>query len=412
MRLAVIGGGAAGMMCAAAINEKNPQAEVFLIEKNDSLGKKVIISGGGRCNVTTGIQDVRIVLKKYPRGSKFLSSALYNFPPLEVYQWFEDHNVPLKCENDQRVFPVSNQGKDVVGAFEKVFTDNKTAILLKHNVKAIEKKSSDFIIHFRNNPSITVDKVVLTMGGQAYRQTGSTGDGYSLAENLGHKITKLAPSLSSLTTKETWPSSLSGLSFNQVTLNTQKSKKYEFTGPLIFTHWGISGPGVFALSSLIAFEVFSDKEPLKIFIDLVPDLSMDQVIEKIKSFMESNSKKLFKYSLHQITALSLADVAVKQVGVSDKKNNSEISKKEVNMAANWLKHLPLTIVGRHKGDEFVTAGGVDLADVNSSTMESRICPGLYFAGEILNIDGYTGGFNLQASWSTGRLAGEQSCIDK
>lgn len=410
MREAIIGGGAAGMMCAAAINEQNPEAEVFLIEKNDSLGKKVIISGGGRCNITTGIQDVRIVLGKYPRGSKFLSSAMHLFSPLAVQQWFEDRGVALKCEADLRVFPVSNQGKDVVAAFEKIFAANNTKVLFKHCVQEIKKDGHRFIIHFKNQPSLTVDKVIMALGGQAYRQTGSTGDGYGLAESLGHRITELAPSLSSLTSKESWPAEVAGASFTKTAFKARGKRNYKFIGPFVFTHWGVSGPAVFALSSLIAYEKFSASEPIKIYLDIAPDLSINEVLFKIESFTKSNPKKLFKYALRQVAPLSLAVIAADQVGIRREKKNYEISKQELQQAAEWFKRLPLTIIGRRPGDELVTAGGVDLAEVDSSTMESKICPGLYFAGEILNIDGYTGGFNLQASWATGRLAGTQSSI--
>jgi hypothetical protein len=411
MRIAIIGGGAAGMMSAATINEQNQAVEVFLIEKNNSLGKKVIISGGGRCNVTTGIQEVGIVLEKYPRGSKFLNSAMYGFPPQAVWQWFENHEINLKCESDQRVFPISNKGQDIVGVFEKLFANSNTKILFNHNVQEIDKEDNNFIIHFKDQPDLIVDKVIMTLGGQAYRQTGSTGDGYSIAESLGHSITELAPSLSSLTSQETWPTKVAGISFPKAICAAKGEKNYEFTGPFVFTHWGISGPAVFALSSLIAFEKFSPHQPLKISLDVVPDLPTDKIVFKFKSFMEANPKKIFKNTLHKVIPLSLASVVVEQVGINLEKKNIEISKKELSKAVEWLKHLPLTIIGRRAGDEFVTAGGVDLSEVNPSTMESKICPGLYFAGEVLNIDGYTGGFNLQASWATGRLAGGKSSQD-
>ncbi|MFA6466561.1 MAG: aminoacetone oxidase family FAD-binding enzyme [Patescibacteria group bacterium] len=410
MHIAIIGGGAAGMMAAATIAENNPKAKISLIERNDSLGKKVIISGGGRCNVTTGIEDIKIVLEKYPRGSKFLNSAMHRFPPALVKNWFEEHGVPLKCEDDMRVFPVSNQGKDIVKVFEKILAKSKNQILFKHSVTKIEKKDKQFIIHFKEQKALSADKVILTLGGQAYRQTGSTGDGYTLAESLGHHISNLAPSLSSLVTKETWPSAVSGLSFVNSQFKAQGEKKYEFSGPFVFTHWGISGPAVFALSSLIAFEKFSAEKPLKIYLDLLPDLSLDKVLEKIKNFTLSEPKKIFKYAIHQAIPLSLASVALKQLAISEKKKNSEISKAELQRVSSWLKNLPLTIVNRRAGDEFVTAGGVSLTEVNPSTMQSKVCPNLYFAGEILDIDGYTGGFNLQAAWATGRLAGMASSV--
>lgn len=408
MKIAIIGGGAAGMMAAATINENKPQTEVFLIEKNASLGKKVIISGGGRCNVTTGLQDISTVLSKYPRGGKFLNSAMRQFSPQDTQDWFTKHNVPLKCEADMRVFPVSNNGKDVVKAFENIFKKYKTNILFNHQVVKIIKKEKGFIVNFKTQKPLQVDKVILTLGGQAYRQTGSTGDGYSLAENLGHQITELAPSLSSLTSKEKWPSQVAGISFAKATF-TSKTTKSTFTGPFVFTHWGISGPAVFALSSLIAFEKFDANKPLKIALDLLTDLKPEKIITDLKKFILANPHKLFKYALQQFIPLSLASIAVEEIKIDISKKNNAISNKELNQTATWLKNIPLTIIDRRAGDEFVTAGGVDLAEVNPSTMESKLCPGLYFAGEIINIDGFTGGFNLQASWATGRLAGLNSC---
>ncbi len=405
MRVAIIGAGAAGLMCAATINEQDSEVEVILIEKNNILGKKVLISGGGRCNVTTGLQDVKVVLTKYPRGNKFLNSAMHLFSPLDVSEWFVSHGVPLKCEKDDRVFPVSNQGEDIVGVFEKIFEENKTKILFGHHVLSIEKLAKSFTIHIKNSPSLKVDKVVLAMGGQAYRQTGSTGDGYALAESLGHHITSLAPSLSSLLTREKWPSEVAGLSFAKANFKVRSQKNIQFSGPFVFTHWGLSGPAIFALSSLLAFENFDEKKPLELFVDLLPDLSFEQINNKLKVFIDANPKKSAKYVFHDIIPLSLGAQALKEMGIKSDKKNNEISKQELRLLCEWLKNLPLTIIGRRAGDEFVTAGGVDLKEVDSSTMASKICQGLFFGGEILDIDGFTGGFNLQAAWATGRLAG-------
>lgn len=410
MRIAIIGGGAAGMMVAATINENNPEVEVFLLEKNDSLGKKVIISGGGRCNVTTGIEDIKAVLAKYPRGSKFLNSAMHTFPPLAVQDWFVSHGVPLKCEADNRVFPVSNNGHDIVAVFENIFRKNNTKVLFKHAVRKIEKKGQYFIIHSQDQADLKVDKVVLTLGGQAYRQTGSTGDGYQLAESLGHHTSQLAPSLSSLVTSESWPSQVAGLAFAKATIKTNINKKHETTGPFIFTHWGVSGPAVFAFSALVAFENFSQTKPLKIFLDLVPDLSLDKVILQLKNYTTANPKKLFKHAGQLFVPLSLSNIILEQLQIRLDKKNSEISKVELRQTAEIFKNLPLTITSRRAGDEFVTAGGIVLSEVDPSTMQSKVCPNLYFAGEILDIDGFTGGFNLQVAWATGRLAGLKSII--
>lgn len=413
MRIAIIGAGAAGMMAAATINEESPETEVFLIEKNDGLGKKVIISGGGRCNVTTGITDLKVVTKKYPRGEKFLISSMHKFSPEDVRNWFENHGVPLKCEEDLRVFPVSNDGRDVVRAFETIFADNNTQILKKSAVQSIERNTANhkFVIHIKDQPDVEADYVVLSLGGQAYRHTGSTGDGYTLAESLGHHITPLAASLNSFITTEAWPASLSGVSFERATITADRGKKFSFTGPFLFTHRGISGPAVFAVSSLIAFEDYSPKNPCRIFIDLLPDIKSENLLNEIKEILKENPKKSFKTVLHAYIPRSVVEVLEKEFQLPLEKKSAEVSNKEIQLVIEKLKQLPVHAVGRGAGDEFVTAGGVKLEEVNPSTLESLICPNLYFAGEILSIDGFTGGFNLQAAWATGRAVG-QSIVNK
>ncbi|MFA6105366.1 MAG: aminoacetone oxidase family FAD-binding enzyme [Patescibacteria group bacterium] len=405
MKIAIIGGGAAGMMCAATINELSPKAEVFLIEKNTSLGKKVIISGGGRCNVTTGLEDVKRILENYPRGSKFLSSAVYGFPPSAVREWFEGHGVPLKCENDNRVFPVSDKGEDVVNVFKKIFKDFGTEILPGHKVDKIVKSGEEFKIHFTNFPELVVDRVVFALGGQAYRGTGSTGDGYELAESLGHTITKLAPSLHSFITAEAWPKNLAGVSFPKATIYAGSEEK-KFTGPFLFTHSGISGPAVFALSSLVAFESFDRKKSLPIKIDLLPDFSSEELFKTLKEKSVDNVKQSFKNYLRNFVPEAVAVVVCTENKIAIEKKYAIITDEELKNVAIWLKGAPLNAVGKGGGDEFVTAGGVKLTEIDPQTMESKVCQGLYFGGEIMDIDGFTGGFNLQASWATGRRAGE------
>lgn len=407
MKVAIIGGGAAGLMAAAALMETNPSADIWLIEKNNGLGKKVIISGGGRCNVTTGIRDIRTVLTKYPRGTKFLSKAMYAFSPEAVYNWFEAHGVPMKVEDDLRAFPQSNNGEDVVRAFEDLFGDSNVRIMLKAQVTHVEKDSAGYKISFKDGQAPTiVDNVVLTTGGQAYRHTGSTGDGYAFAMELGHTITPLAPSLNAFTTKEQWPKTISGLSFEQATFTAYREKKTTFTGPFLFTHRGVSGPVVFALSSLIAFEPYGPQESLAITIDLFPNETSTELSERLMAAITNHPKKSIANVLDILLPKSLVQVVCQETGVSSDRRANEVSKKAVAEIITWLKNIPLTVIGRDAGDEFVTAGGVSLDEVDPSTMESKISPGLYFAGEILNIDGFTGGFNLQASWATGHLVGE------
>ncbi len=406
MRIAIIGGGAAGMMCGATLLQRHPSAEIFLLDRNDGLGKKVIISGGGRCNVTTGIHDIKTVLKKYPRGEKFLTSAMYAFPPETVYNWFESHGVPLKTQTDERVFPVSDNGKDIVGVFEKLFAESGVNVLLKTAVTHVEKKEGKFFLSCKNNPvPLAVDVLVLTTGGQAYRQTGSTGDGYAFAAALGHSITPLAPSLNAFFTKETWPARISGLSFTSASITAKRGKHPSFTGPFLFTHKGVSGPAVFALSSLVAFETYNAQQPLDIRIDLFPSQSIDALSADITQLAKNHPHKIFSNVVAMGIPQSLADIALEETDISKTKRANEIAKKEMHRLCLWLKGIPLSVIQRGAGDEFVTAGGVSLAEVDPRTMQSKICPGLFFAGEILDVDGFTGGFNLQASWATGHLAG-------
>ncbi|MBP9762535.1 aminoacetone oxidase family FAD-binding enzyme [Patescibacteria group bacterium] len=407
MKVAIIGGGAAGLMTAATIREVSPETEVFLIEKNDGLGKKVIISGGGRCNVTTGITDVRTVLTRYPRGNKFLSSAMYAFPPDRVFAWFEDHGVPLKVEEDLRVFPQSNNGRDVVGVFERLFHSSTIGIRLKTNVIRVERAENQFQLFFKDQTDpLVVDRLVLTTGGQAYRHTGSTGDGYAFAQTLGHTITPLAASLNAFFTREQWPAEISGLSFERAKITATREGDFSWTGPFLFTHKGISGPAVFAVSGLVAFETYDQSHPLEVSIDLFPDASDEELIRLLIERIAETPKKNLPNGLTGLVPKSLTEILCRENGLSLEKHAGEFSKKELMQVAHWLKNIKLQVIARGPGDEFVTAGGVDLKEVNPSTMESKLCPGLYFAGEILDVDGFTGGFNLQASWATGRLAGQ------
>lgn len=402
------------MMCAATIAEEDSGAEVFLIEKNVILGRKVIISGGGRCNVTTGISDVVNVLKRYPRGKNFLKFAMFNFPPDKVFEWFEKHGVPLKIAPDARVFPKSNNGKDVVNVFENIFRKNGVKVLLRHNLASVKKSGGGFELEFADKNIIKVDKLVLTTGGQAYGHTGSSGDGYSFAKNLGHTITDLAPSLNAFILKENWIKKLAGVSFKNCKLKINcADKNYEFSGDFIFTHKGVSGPAIFALSSLAAYELAMARCDAKLFIDFFPEKNYEKLKDVILWHWQKSPGKFFVNILDSIIPLSLAKILCNALTIKPDKKLREIAKNELNRAVEFLKNMTVTVIGRAAGEEFVTAGGINLKEVDSKNMQSKICPGLYFAGEILDIDGFTGGFNLQAAWTTGRLAGrnsEQNCL--
>jgi predicted Rossmann fold flavoprotein len=403
--LAVIGGGAAGMMAAASAIETNPNARVIVIDRNHELGKKVKRTGGGRCNVTTGIQDVKTVLTKYPRGGKFLTSAMHAFPPSAMMEWIESHGVPLKVEDSMRVFPASEKSEDIVDIFKDLFKASNVEVSLGVAVTKVERRDDgSFLISRDGRSQVHARSLVIATGGQTYRDTGSTGDGYAFAQAFGHTITPLAPSLSSLMTDEVWPADVSGLAFQGARLSAS-SPKIEAEGGFIFTHKGISGPAVFALSAQLAFVYIHESHPLEVSIDLFQGQSIDELRLVINQHIEQNPKKQIVTILSYIVPKSLSEVICRELKLDDSLHAIELSKKERLSIVSWLKAIPLHVIDRGAGDEFVTAGGIDTHEVDPKTMESKIVPNLYLAGELLDVDGYTGGFNLQACWSTGRSAG-------
>lgn len=408
LRIGIVGGGAAGMMAAATALQQHG-TEVHLFEKNTLLGAKVLISGGGRCNVTTGLQELPEVLKRYPRGARFLRTAMYAFPPQQVYTWFESQGVPLKTEKDLRVFPRSDDGKDVVGAFERLFSKNPRAhVHLRTAIANIEQVGPDFRLVTKQGEEFILDRIILTTGGQAYRQTGSTGDGYAFAEMLGHTITPLGPSLNAFILAEEWPRRLSGVSFQKAVLSISKPKPFSYPAPILLTHKGTSGPAVFAISAHTAFETVSKEQPLAISLDVLPTMAEQELTDFFLRAKKQDGKKQLLTVASQLVPRSFAEemlAELKAGGIL-----AEVTDSMLRRMAQWLKHVPLHVIGRSAGEEFVTAGGVDTSEVNSKTMESKKTPGVFFAGEILDVDGYTGGFNLQASWATGRLAGANAVV--
>jgi predicted Rossmann fold flavoprotein len=399
--IGIIGGGAAGIVAAMMAKLENPTVSVTLFDKNPGLGSKVIISGGGRCNLTTGYTDIEEMLKNYPRGERFLKNAMYAFGPAEVYEWFESQGVPLKIEKDMRVFPVSNDGKDIVGVFEQFFSTKGVDVKCGIDIRAVSEVGEKFILTDALGEEFEFDKLIVTTGGQAYRHTGSTGDGYAFAESLGHKITELGPSLNSFVLGETL--NLAGVSLANVTMKTtlKDGKKVSYSGPFVWTHKGISGPVAFAMSAFSTFEECTKENPIKLSVDFVPTLSLPELEKHAFNFIEKNPKAQFYKMFHEFMPKSVLFALLEDA----KKPCNETSHAVVRKTVEKLKAFPLTVIGRGQGSEFVTAGGVDTAEINPKTMESKICPGLYFAGEVMNIDGFTGGYNLQASWATGRLAG-------
>lgn len=405
-KIAIIGGGAAGMIAAATLLEENINADIYLFDKNPVLGKKVSISGGGRCNVTTGITDKNILLSKYTRGSKFLIPAINTFPPEKVFKWFEDHEVPLKIEKDLRVFPKSDIGSDIVKVFVQLFK-KRIHICLNETIKNLKPNKESFNIE-TNKSVYNFDIVVITSGGNAYKHTGSSGDGYDFAKACGHTITDLGPSLNSFEVKENWCKELSGISLDNAKLETlsKNNTKISVSGPFLFTHFGISGPATFTLSSHLAFNEISKENSITISLFPESKKNFDTWNDELLNEITRSSKKQINYILSEYLPKRLSEEILKIANIKLEKKGSEISKEERKKISHLLSgELKLTLISRRPGDEFVTAGGVSLEEVNKKTMESKLKSNLYFGGEILDIDGLTGGFNLQSSWATGRLAG-------
>lgn len=378
------------------------------------MGKKVAITGGGRCNFTTGISSKKELLTKYPRGADFLERPLGAFSPKKVREWFESHGCPVKIQEDLRAFPVSDKGADVVAVFERVLSKARTDLRLGCKVVSVSSASDGFeIVSERKGASESepperkaerFDAVIIATGGAAYSQTGSAGGGYAFARALGHSVTPLAPSLSAFVVSEAWCGDISGLALPN-TRFVDASGKTVSEGAAMFTHFGVTGPAVFALSARLAFENVSPETPYGI--RLVPEASKrfeDWDSDLSKAFSVDGAKET-KNVLAAFFPRRFAETLPGLAGIAAEKKAATVSKDERKALAKILGNgIPLTLCGTRPGEEFVTAGGVELSEIDPETMESKICPNLYFTGEVLNVDAVTGGFNLQACWSTGYAA--------
>lgn len=379
MKIVVIGGGAAGLLAAGKAAETAD--EVVIIEKNDIIGKKLLITGKGRCNITNSA-DIEDMIGQYPRNAKFLYSALYTFTNDDIIRIIEENGVKTKVERGGRVFPVSDKSQDVVKALKKY--------ALKPNVSLVHDTVKSLIISDgavkgvkTSKTSITADRVIICTGGKSYPRTGSTGDGYKFAKQAGHTIIEPKASLTA---------------FNQ-----KNKKVYSDFGEMLFTHFGISGPVVLSMS---AYLKNIGKEKYKIEIDLKPALTDEQLNARVLRDFKKYSKKHLVNSLDDLLPKALIPIVISLSGIEPHKAVNEITREERNGLVHVLKHFTLTAVGVRPVEEaIVTAGGVKVSEINPSTMESKLVSGLYFAGEVIDIDGYTGGYNLQAAFSTGYLAG-------
>jgi predicted Rossmann fold flavoprotein len=419
-QITIIWAGAAGIMTAATILEWESQNEyhIHIFEKNTSPGKKVILSGGGRCNVTTGNEDKKILETKYTRGWNFIRKSMGKFGPKKVREWFENHDVPLKIEDDLRVFPVSNDWHDVVWVFEKIFLKYKDKISLHYGEGVTLTSISDtwseddkkFIITTAKW-SYTSDVLVITTWGNAYSHTGSSGDGYAFARSLWHTVTKLWPSLSSFLTSEIWIHDLSWLSFPSAKIRVIDK---ELSGSLLLTHFGISWPLAFMTSSLLAWDEISKEKKKTLYFSPLSDMSFDDWNNFLKSSFLLHPKKIILSILTEKLSRRFAESFIRQYFPQlDQIFASSISKVDREKIAELLGNgIPLTLLERRPWDEFVTAGWVETIEIESETMESKIHKNLYFAGEVLNVDGYTGWYSLQICWASGYTAGRDIIISK
>jgi len=402
-KIAIIGGGAAGLLAAGTAGEKG--ADVTLFEKNPITGKKILITGKGRCNVTCDA-EVRDMEKSLPRGAKFLRSALYAFPPSEVFRFFEEKGVPLKIERGGRVFPVSDRARDIRDALERYALCEPNVRLKKEKVIAVKKDGEAFLVETLRGEE-RFDRVLIATGGLSYPGTGSDGDGYRFAKALGHHITPCRPSLVPLTVRESLPADAMGLSLKNVAVRLETlsgEKVYEDFGEMLFCHFGVSGPVILSASSYLDFD--KEKE-YRLFLDLKPALSTEETDRRVLSDFKENQNRDFINSLSRLLPQKLIEPLVLLSGIDPRKKVNLISREERQRLVSLLKKLPLTVTGtRPVKEAIVTRGGVDLKEVDPRTMESRLVSGLYFAGEVLDADGLTGGFNLQIAFSTARLAGE------
>ena len=406
MRVLVVGGGPAGMM--AAIQAAKQGNAVTLLEQNEKLGKKLFITGKGRCNVTNDC-DVTELFDSVVSNKKFLYSAFYSFSNQDVKDFFEEQGLRLKVERGRRVFPASDKSSDVIKALGNALKKLEVKIRLRTRVdKVLTENDIVCGVRLSDGECLNADKVILATGGVSYKSTGSDGSGLVMAEKLGHQVTKLRPGLVGMCTKEAWVRDMQGLTLKNVAVSIGKKqgKKplYEDFGELLFTHYGVSGPMILSASSRLGDEL--EKEDLYIKIDLKPALSKEQLDSRIlRDFEERKNADLSNAMVHLLPK-SMIPVMLHVCGLDPAKKVNEVTRGEREQLVKGMKEFPLTINGlRDIQEAIITRGGVTVKEVDPSTMESKIVKNLYLAGEMLDLDALTGGYNLQIAWSTGYLAG-------
>ncbi len=404
-KILIAGGGAAGMF--AAIHAAGDGQEVHVFEKNEKLGKKLFITGKGRCNLTNAC-ELEELFGAVLGNPSFLYSSFYSYTNQDVIRFFEEAGMPTKTERGNRVFPASDHSSDVIRTLEKEMRKRGVQIHLNTAVKDVLQRDGKFTaIRLENGGEICGDSCIIATGGLSYPSTGSTGDGYKWAGRMGHKINALSPGLVPFETEESWVARLQGLPLRNVAVRIYSNGKkcYENFGEMLFTHYGVSGPVMISASSITGDLL--KKNPLKLVIDLKPALTENQLDQRILREFEANKNRRFKNATGKLFPAKLVPVMTDLSGIPPEKQVNTILKEERKGFARLIKNLTVTLVGlRDYNEAVITRGGVSVKEVDPGTMESKLVSGLFFAGEVLDLDAVTGGFNLQIAWSTGYMAAQ------
>lgn len=402
----IIGGGAAGLMAAGTVSMTGKS--VTVLERNDRPARKVMITGKGRCNVTNNCTELDKLIENVPQNGRFLYSAFSNFMPSDTMELFEDMGIPLKTERGGRVFPVSDKAVDIVDALVSFATDDGAQIVKGRAKELIIENGTVKGAVTYDGEKIFAEKVLIATGGKSYPATGSTGDGYELAKQAGHTVTELKPSLVSLVCHEGFCTDLQGLALKNVSMSVIDSvtnkEIYKDFGEMLFTHFGVSGPMILSAGAHMRN---MQRGRYKIYVDMKPGLSYEQLDARILRDFSENNNKNFINSLGGLLPRKMIPVAVKLSGIKPTEKVNQITKEQRHKFAEVLKKFKITVNDFSPIEEaIVTSGGVKVSEIDPKTMESKIVKNLYFAGEVIDVDAYTGGFNLQIAFSTGRLAGE------
>ena len=403
--IAVIGAGPAGMIAAGVAAKSG--AKVILIEKNEQLGKKLLLTGNGRCNITNAEFNLRKLVENYGKDGEFLFHAFFVFGPKEVINFFDGLGVKTKMENDNRVFPISEKAEDVLNALKTYLLKNKVTISFNSQVSKVIVKDNKIEKLIVGDNEIIAKKYIFCTGGKSCPITGSTGDGFKWVSDLGHSISALSPALVPIRLKEKWVKDLQGLALKDVKVSVlQNGKKcFQEIGDILFTHFGLSGPVILNISKRIG-ELLKKGE-VRLSLDFFPNLKIEDLNKKIQEEIDKNPKKFIKSLFVDFIPQRFITVFLKNLGIDDNKQANNITNEEKRAIVELLKNTEV-VATELLGFELamVTSGGISLKEIDHKTMKSKIIDNLFFAGEIINIDGRTGGFNLQACWSTGYLAGK------